>query len=48
VGVGSQGVLMSPQLNGDLTDLVSDLWNAPKTPLDRFVASFASTVSASN
>jgi glucose/mannose transport system substrate-binding protein len=48
VGVGSQGVLMSPQLNGDFTDLVSDLWNTPTTPIDRFVEKFATTLSNSN
>jgi glucose/mannose transport system substrate-binding protein len=48
VGVGSQGVLMSPQLNGDFSDLVSDLWNAPTTPVDRFVQNFAAALSNNN
>lgn len=48
LAVGSQGVLMSPTLNGELNDLISNLWNAPDSSVDQFVEEFAATVSSVN
>jgi glucose/mannose transport system substrate-binding protein len=41
LAVGSQGVLLSPTLNGALNDLISSLWNAPSSSVDTFIENFA-------
>lgn len=46
VAVASQGVLLSPTLNGALNDLISDLWNAPGSSLDTFVGNFAAALAS--
>lgn len=44
LAVGSQGVLLSPTLNGALNDLISSLWNAPTSSVDTFVENFAAAL----
>ena len=46
LAVGSQGVLMSPTLNGNLNDIISKLWNTPGASVDQFVQSFATTLAS--